>query len=168
MPGQELTQEHLEATMNDAHARLREGTPESIDQARDLLEEIVEACDGAQAAPMMRLQCAAKYELAGILHDDGHDVEARALYLEAIDGFSTQKNCHAEALNAKMAYGLILSEADDMEAAIPLLEEAYSAHSVDRSTCCRRSSTPRRTQAVASARASSRFRRDEMQKNLLV
>jgi hypothetical protein len=129
MPGHEVTQEHvLEATMNDAHARLSEGTPESIDQARDLLEEIAEACDGAQAAPMRRLQCAAKYELAGILQDDGHDVEARALYLEAIDGFSTQNNCHAEALNAKMAYGLILSEADDMEAAIPLLEEVYSGH----------------------------------------
>jgi hypothetical protein len=33
----------------------------------------MEACDGAQAAPMVCLQCEAKYELAGLLHDDGCD-----------------------------------------------------------------------------------------------
>ena len=60
--------------MNEAHTHLYEGTPESIDRARDLLEEIMESCDGAQlAAPMVRLQCEAKYELAGLLHDDGCD-----------------------------------------------------------------------------------------------
>jgi hypothetical protein len=127
MAGGELTQADLEASMNAAHAHLREGTPESADQARDLLEEILEArCDGAQASSMVRLQCEAKYELAGILQDAGHDVEARALYLEAIDGF-VQHDCLQAALNAKMGYGLLLCDADDMEAAIPLLEEAYWA-----------------------------------------
>ena len=65
MAGGELTQADLEASMNAAHAHLREGTPESADQARDLLEEILEArCDGAQASSMVRLQCEAKYKLA--------------------------------------------------------------------------------------------------------
>jgi hypothetical protein len=127
LAGGELTQVDLEASINAAHAHLSEGTPESADQARDLLEEILESCDGAQAASMVRLQCEAKYELAGILHDAGHDVEARALYLEAIDGF-VQHDCLQAALNAKMGYGLLLCDADDMEAAIPLLEAAYSGH----------------------------------------
>ena len=44
-----------------------------------------------------------------------------------LTAFSLQ-NWPVAALNAKMAYGLLLSEADDMEAAIPLLEEVYSGH----------------------------------------
>jgi hypothetical protein len=106
---------------------------EDEDAARDLLEGIIEACSVGscgldQASPMVQLWCSAKYELAGILHDTGHGEEARGLYLDAIDGFSSQEDCQVAALNAKLGYALLLSEVDEMEAAIPLLREVHSGH----------------------------------------
>ena len=131
-----LTQEDLDASLNEAQLILRSGartagfiSPRSKERAVDLLEEIVEACDNATAAPMLRTQNVAKYELAGTLQEAGYDVEARAMYLDAIDGFSAHDDCRVEAVDAKMAYGLLLTDADEMEAAIPLLEEAYSTYS---------------------------------------
>ena len=110
-----LTQEDLDASLNEAQLILRSGartagfiSPQSKQRAVDLLEEIVEACDNATAAPMLRTQNVAKYELAGTLQEAGYDVEARAMYLDAIDGFSAHDDCRVEAVDAKMAYGLLL------------------------------------------------------------
>ena len=85
-----LTQKELDASLNEAQLILRSGARtagfislQSKQRAVDLLEEIVEACDNATAAPMLRTQNVAKYELAGTLQAHPHFDKARGLLLQA-------------------------------------------------------------------------------------